>query len=342
MYSRLISRRRRPDGQTATSHAAAPPRLTPSVCYIDAMILKVLATLVVLLATVQAPPSALSQTSVHPAAVKPKATVPSVTAPSGQSSTECNGGPCEEQRPPIQLNCPAPLPVVWSWHDRILWGAYILLALVGYAAVMIAVSTLKKIERRAAEAADAASSAPPATAIVADTGAADMAHAALLHAQSIVNAERPWILVTAEPTRGVESSFDITATNRGRSPATITSAFDQSIFAADEASLPASPEFKPAESKSRFVPIILLPGESATLKTFSREDAKALCASDEKFANIESWAERMFICGKVSYNDLITPAGKEAHETDWCCWYIHGKQRSALVPAGPAAYNAHT
>jgi hypothetical protein len=90
------------------------------------------------------------------------------------------------------------------------------------------------------------------------------------------------------------------------------------------------------------VPIILLPGESATLRSFSRDDVKALCGTDEKFAAVENWTEKLFLCGKVSYNDLIAPAGKQTHETNWCCWYIHGKQRSALVPAGPAAYNSHT
>jgi hypothetical protein len=220
-----------------------------------------------------------------------------------------------------------------------LWGAYLVLALVGYAGVMIAVSTLKRIERNTA-----AAEAKAGVAVPVDTAAADMAQAALLHAQSMVNAERPWVLVTAEPTRGVENSFEITATNRGRTPATITSALDEVVFAADEAHLPVGSEFKPAGAGSgaRFVPIILLPGESATLKSFSREAVKELCGTDEKFASVESWDERIFLCGKVAYSDLIAPAGKETHETKWCCWYIHGKQRSALVPAGAAGYNSHT
>jgi hypothetical protein len=114
------------------------------------------------------------------------------------------------------------------------------------------------------------------------------------------------------------------------------------MFAADEAHLPGVPEFSQVESKARLVPIILLPGESATLKTFSREDARGFCESDEKFARVENWEERLFLLGKITYNDLIAPEGKEAHQTNWCCWYIHGRQKSALVPAGPAAYNAHT
>jgi hypothetical protein len=117
---------------------------------------------------------------------------------------------------------------------------------------------------------------------------------------------------------------------------------DQVLFAVDEAHLPEAPEFKGVDSQARFVPIILLPGESATLKTFSRDDARGFCETDEKFGRIERWEERLYLLGKVTYNDLIAPDGKEAHQTNWCCWYIHGRQKSALVPLGPAEYNTHT
>jgi hypothetical protein len=86
----------------------------------------------------------------------------------------------------------------------------------------------------------------------------------------------------------------------------------------------------------------LLPGEFITVKTIKREDAKTLCATDEKFKQIENWDERIYLCGKVRYDDLITPAGKPTHESNWCCWYIHGRQRSGLAIAGPAEYHLHT
>ena len=301
------------------------------------MLSKGLATFVVLLAMVHAPASASAQAASHPGS-SPQKTPPVLTSTAQTPfKPDCNGGPCEDQAPKTIYVPSAPAPIVWSLHDRILWGAYLVLAILGYVGVMLAVSTLKKIERQTRLAEETSNAA-----FIAANAAAETAQAALLHAKLIVNAERPWVLVTTEPTRGVESSFEITATNRGRSPATITSALDQVLFAADEASLQGAPEFAPVASAARFVPIILLPGESATLKTFSREDVRGLCDSDEKFKSIESWDERIFLCGKVAYNDLIAPPGKGAHETVWCCWYIHGKQRSALVPAGPAEYNSHT
>jgi len=307
------------------------------VCYIDAMLSKGLATFVVLLAMVHAPASASAQAASHPGS-SPQKTPPVLTSTAQTPfKPDCNGGPCEDQAPKTIYVPSAPAPIVWSLHDRILWGAYLVLAILGYVGVMLAVSTLKKIERQTRLAEETSNAA-----FIAANAAAETAQAALLHAKLIVNAERPWVLVTTEPTRGVESSFEITATNRGRSPATISSALDLVLFAADETNLPGLPDFAPAATGGRFVPIILLPGESATLKTFSREDVRGLCDSDEKFKSIESWDERIFLCGKVAYNDLIAPPGKGAHETVWCCWYIHGKQRSALVPAGPAEYNSHT
>jgi len=290
-------------------------------------------------AMAQMPISASAQAAKPSAAgaLKMPATPANSTTSPFPMKPDCNGGPCEDQAPRTITVQPPPAPIVWTLHERILWGAYLVLAILGYAGIMMAVSTLKKIERQTRLAEETSNAA-----FIAANAAAETAQAALLHAQAIANAERPWVLVTAEPTRGVESSFEITATNRGRSPATITSALDQVMFAADEMLLPDLPDFTPAASGARFVPIILLPGESATLRSFSRDDVRALCDSDEKFKSVESWEERMFLCGKVVYNDLIAPAGKGAHETVWCCWYIHGKQRSALVPAGPAEYNSHT
>jgi len=308
------------------------PKVAPlntRICYIDAMMLKGLATFALLVAILQAPATAFAQASNHPAAGQ-QTSDSSTYAQQGQSRPDCNGVPCEDQQPRFIVTLPAPAPPIWPWHDRILWAACLVLAIVGYAGIMLAVSTLKKIERQIS-AVEAAASA-----------AVEAAQAASLHAQTIANAERPWLLIGVEPTPGIENSFNITATNRGRSPATIVSTLDQLIFAIDESHLPAFPALKAAEAAAPFVPMILLPGEFITIKSIKREDAKTLCASDEKFKQIENWDERIYLCGKVRYNDLVSPAGKPTHESNWCCWYIHGRQRSGLAIAGPPEYHLHT
>ena len=300
------------------------------------MMFKGLAIFAVLLAITAMPVPGFAQASNQSPSRRPSPSLatPSVPAPKATASpsgkAECNGGPCEDQQPRVIVTLPSPTPVPWSLHDRILWAACLVLAILGYIGVMLAVSTLKKIERHTAAAEE-----------VAET-ALETAQAALLHAQAIINSERPWILIAVEPSPGVENSFRLTATNRGRSPGTIVASLDRMKIAADEASLPATPEYKAGEPDAPFVPIILIPGEFTVIKTFSRDDARTLCASEEAFQRIENWEEKIFIYGKITYKDLISPPGKEPHQTSWCCWYIHGSKKSGLVIAGPPDYNAHT
>lgn len=205
-----------------------------------------------------------------------------------------------------------------------------LLALLGYAGIMVAISILKKIERQSKYSEAAAQAA------------AESAQAALLHAQAIINAERPWVLITIVPSRSIESGFTVIATNRGRGPAQVIAASEETRITVDEAHLPPVPEYKTPDSESPFVSIILLPGEFMNLKSFCRDDVKAVCGSDEAMRRIENWEERIFLYGKVVYRDLTAPASQPPHETGWCCRYIHGRQKSGLVMAGSQEYNVHT
>jgi hypothetical protein len=228
------------------------------------------------------------------------------------------------------VTLPAPPPVTWPWHDRILWAAYLVLVILGYVAIMLAFSTLKKIEGQTAAAKDASSAAK------------DSARAALLIAQSMIDSQRPWIAITAEPSRIGENNFNVLATNRGRSPATITETLENIQVAIDEAHLAGIPEYRSDKQAELPAPIILLPGESVAIKTFGRDDLKSVCKSEETLRRVQNWEEKLFLCGKVIYRDLIAPPENQVHETTWCCWYIHGRQKSGLVVAGPPNYNLHT
>jgi hypothetical protein len=86
----------------------------------------------------------------------------------------------------------------------------------------------------------------------------------------------------------------------------------------------------------------LLPGESTPVESFSRDEGRRICETEERFKRVANWEEKVFISGKVVYRDLIAPGAKQLHETTWCCWYIHGRQKSGLVLAGPPSYNMHT
>ncbi len=228
------------------------------------------------------------------------------------------------------VNMPPPAPTLWPMHDRVLWGAYLLLAILGYVGVMLALSTLKKIERLARVAESAS------------TAAKESAHAALLNAQVMIDSERPWVTVSVEPSRIGENNFNVLATNRGRSPASITETLETVQVAVEEQFLAIVPEYKNENKAGPPAPIILLPGESVRIRTFGRDDLKGVCKSEETLKRVQSWEEKLFLCGKIVYRDLVAPLDHQLHETTWCCWYIHGRQKSGLVMAGPPRYNIHT
>jgi hypothetical protein len=321
------------------------------------MILKILAMCAILLALPQVPtdtptvkpsaaqpatprPRQLGSTPAasisQPAAVRPSAAPQTsgrpVSAPDASAApADCNGFPCDEQQQrPMIVTMPVPPPSPWLWRERLAWGANIVLALLGYVGIMMALSVLKKIERQTRSAETVAAAA------------AVSAQAALLNAQAIIDAERPWLLISVEPSLGQENSFIVMVTNRGRSPASIAGTSEQFRIAVDETHLPASPEYANAQPTPPLLPIILLPGETSGIKTFSRDEARGVCQSDEQFKKIEGWDEKIYLFGKITYRDLIAPPDKQTHETNWCCWYIHGRQKSGLVIAGPQGYNSHT
>jgi len=327
-----------------------------AVWYICAMISKGLMVLATLLALAQTPGAAgqssnsanalqgakapAQRTSPAPSAANGAAVpAPSAVTPatSPVAPPNCEGAGCDYQPAHITVATPAPAPAPWPVQDRIAWGANVLLALLGYAGIMLGIQTLKRIERQSKYSESAAEIAAKSA-----EAASKSAEAALLHAQAIINAERPWVLITIVPSRSIENGFTVIATNRGRGPAQVVAASEETRIAVDESHLPTTPEFKAEDAETPFVSIILLPGEFMNLKSFCRDDVKALCGSDEAFRRIENWEERIFLYGKVTYRDLAAPTDRPAHVTGWCCRYIHGRQKSGLVMAGSQDYNVHT
>ena len=318
------------------------PRRT--VWYICAMIVRALASIAVLFSLVQANvpgPSAGSAakptTGTAPPAANasstPQSSSPAETHTPSQSATvksDCTGANCEEQQPHFIVTLPPQPPQPWLLRERISWGTYLVLALVGYVGILLALSTLKKIERNT---------------VLAETtaqAALDASQAALAPAQAILLSERPWVLVSVEPTINKPNCFTITATNKRRTPATITALFEQVGIKSDEAHLPSSPEYDENQGTQPMIPVTLVPGESTPIRVFSRDDVAAICESEERVKRIENCDEKIFLHGRVAYRDLVAPRGSNEHETNWCCWYIHGRQKSGMVIAGPPGYNSHT
>jgi len=260
-----------------------------------------------------------------PASAKPGSTGQRL---GGASTKDPDLTPLPSQPQQIVVTPSPPQPAPWTWHDQVLWGALLILVILGYIAVLLSVRILKNIQRQTEFGVSAAQAA------------LQCANAALESSQAIVDSGRPWIVITVEPFLTVEHGFKIMATNRGRTPARILAKADCVKVVADETKLPATPDFDSGKSATPFEPIILLPGESAGIRPFRRGDVRSYCSSEEQFKRLETWEEKIFVYGRVIYRDLISPMDQPNHETDWCCWYVYG-EKDALVIAGPPEYNKH-
>jgi len=233
------------------------------------------------------------------------------------------------QPPQIIVNPPAAPTPEWGWREQAAWASGIVLAVLGYVGIMLGLRTLKRIERHLE------------TSTATAQAALESSSAALTLAQAIAHSERPWIVVTVEPFLTMESSFKVMAANRGRSPARIVNALSHVHVAKDEKQLPAAPEFEPPTGDPP-EPIVLLPGEATGIWAFNRDDLATICSDAEALRNVERWQETLFLYGRLTYMDLDAADSSQTHETFWCCRYIHGEKSSALVMAGPPAYNRHS
>jgi hypothetical protein len=247
---------------------------------------------------------------------------PATSTPQGDDSS-----PRQPQQ--IVVTSPPQPPQPWAWHDQILWGAEVVLIVLGYAGVLLALRTLKYIQRQTD------------FGVAAAQAALQCANAALESSQAIVDSGRPWIVISVEPFLTMDNGFKVMATNRGRTPARIIAKADCAMIAADETKLPPNPDYSVGKSSTPFEPIILLPGESAGIRPFRRTDVRPLCETEDQFRRIERWEEKVFVYGSVTYRDLISPLDQPNHETHWCCWYVYG-DKDALVISGPPEYNKHS
>ena len=228
-----------------------------------------IAFLFVMLAVASTPLLAGAQTSPSTAAPSRPANSTLRQTPVAPSSSAI-GAPATQSQPTPDSTAPLPQQIVvtgpptttvpWTWHDKVLWGATLVLVILGYIGVLLALRTLKNIQRQTE------------FGVAAAQAALQCANAALESSQAIVDSGRPWIVVTVEPFLTMENGFKVMATNRGRTPARIVGKADCVKTAVDETQIPAVPDYATGKSSTPFEPIILLPGESAGIRPFRRAD----------------------------------------------------------------------
>ena len=173
-------------------------------------------------------------------------------------------------------------------------------------------------------------------------GAKEAAQAALLNAQALINSERPWILVKVDASKGVLGfdGFDITAINRGRTPASIVSYSSNCLIVDEGETMQVEPEY----GKMKTVSEILLPGEPTHLDSVGSGTVAMYCVSEEKWRRVvgmEAWA---YFVGRIVYRDLLGPADTPPHETQWAFCYVQGSGEDFhLTPfTPPPGWTKHT
>ena len=216
-------------------------------------------------------------------------------------------------------------------YDCLVFACNVALVLVGIGGIKLALNTLKNIERQ--------------------TKAGEVAaKAALLNAQILANAERPWLLVSSEHiSRTVTSG--IYAKNRGRTPCKIVKWSEpvwEFIDAAERYDFRGNPtERKPIYGQIFTVddPIILLNDESSYIFHFIESELREKCGSVERYQMLKDGRIDLYIFGRIYYRDLLNPEEESFHETGWCGHYLSvGESENAnrLSMHGFEGYNYHT
>ena len=259
--------------------------------------------------------------------------IPVPDKPTLGDTSSGNGQEEAPQQPPPNIRVvtpPVPIVAKWPLHEQILWGATLVLVILGYAGVMIALRILKQIQSQSLLAEDMAQAAR------------DSAQAACMNAQAVLNAQRPWLWITVGPSPEGPGHFRILATNRGTYPAEVVSTSDRIGILVDESCLPKQPEYSKKDSDYLPVPVLVMPGESIPIQTFARADLKWICRTEESLQRVQLQLDTIFIYGKVVYRSVAGSPAMPNYETGWCCRYIHEGHADDVVLAGPAQYRKCT
>ncbi len=204
-----------------------------------------------------------------------------------------------------------------------------LLALV-YIGVMIAIRVLSRIRRRLQETEATVQSLAESTSSM------------VARVEAMLSVERSWLATKIESSLQSGNGFSIIASNCGRCPAQITAMADRIGILANESLLPETPEYTRHGRREVTAPLMLVPGESTVLQTFSGGDLEWICGSPESRRRIESGQDHLFVYGRVNYRDMFTGGESAEHETNWCHEYIYDGGKWRLIAAGSAEYNKRT
>jgi len=208
------------------------------------------------------------------------------------------------------------------------------LFLAGIAGIIVAVCTLKNIQKQTNATEKAAGAAK------------DNADIALLNTQVVLNSERPWLVVTAERNGSTgEVYFHFRVTNKGRTPAQLVSGTVDYTFATRPDQLPIPPPYETAfyAPPNRF----LVQDDWFNIRRTQSEanigvSPLGLLKSRRAQTDKAQPGEFLIVFGQIIYDDVLgkgRPDYKQ-HRTRWCfAFFEHGQ---TFETVGPEEYNEYT
>jgi hypothetical protein len=164
--------------------------------------------------------------------------------------------------------------------------------------------------------------------------AKDTAESSLLHAKSIINSERAWVVVKMQK-RPTNESFVLSLKNCGRTPARISIVKQLETFIPPGEPLKVDADFR-YEQPLRFMhPPMLIPREKWEARDFVTTLREVL--PEPTLTEVRQSRMRYWIYGKVEYTDTIT---FERRETRFCFFY--SPTLDEMVVGGPVGANDYT
>lgn len=162
------------------------------------------------------------------------------------------------------------------------------------------------------------------------------AQAALLNAQAVIHAQRPWVTFFAEHSNG---SYNFKAGNLGKSPARIIG-YSHCIVYEHPSNLPDDPPYGTEQSpKLDF----LMPGENfggPEIEIITVTPAFTMGMDEERKRQLNDREVAIIVLLKISYEDIGNPdPSTNMHETSMCFDWTPGLD---FKVSGPPEYNRHT
>jgi uncharacterized membrane protein YidH (DUF202 family) len=171
----------------------------------------------------------------------------------------------------------------------------IALVIAGFAGIIVAVCTLRKIERQT--------------------------KAAEVNIQALVSTERAWIVISVDSV--VAGEFRFWAKNEGKTPARVVSIWSCNIPLRREETLTIPPDEQTSESLLQSPPCLIPPAAKRIIWQCTVADfQKASGGGTEEQSFFGRGFVLAYIFGRIRYFDVLDTKATVAHETRWLYWLM--------------------